>query len=394
MKLIVDGHLDLAWNAMSFGRDITLPLDEINRQEASLADNPGRGRATTSLPEMRRGGVMLCLATLMARVRPHAMSPPGPLRINLDYSSAAMAFGAAQGQLAYYRLLDEQRHIRLIGDGETLDKHWRQCSTAPLDEVPVGVILAMEGAGPIVEPAQVGAWHVAGLRCLNVVHYGRNRYAVGTGDSGPLTSDGRRLLREMERVNMILDTTHLSDPSFFDAVDCFGGPVLASHQNCRALVPGDRQYSDEQIRLLIERGGVIGVMMDALMLSPTWRKGYSERSEVGLQAVIDHVDHICQLAGNCRHVALGSDLDGGFGREQCPEGLDTIADLQKIDGLLRSRGYGDDDVDALFHNNLLRFLNANLAGTGAELNEEPGVNFAAGPAAKPLSDGAEVVQDN
>lgn len=363
MRLILDAHLDLAWNALSFGRDLTAPLGQINQREAALTDNAGRGHATTAFPEMRRGAVAVCFGTLMARARPKLVRSGSPPRIDLDYACAAMAYGVAQGQLAYYRLLERQGELRIIGDSETLKNHWRQWQERDAEaagDLPIGLIVAMEGAGPIVEPSQVGDWHRAGLRCLNLVHYGSNCYASGTGDSGPLTAEGKKLLAEMRRVNMILDTTHLSDPSFFDALDHFDGPVIASHQNCRELVPGERQFSDRQIRMLLERDGVLGVMFDALMLCPTWRKDHSARSAVNVEAVVDHVDHICQLAGDCRHVAIGSDLDGGFGTEQCPEGLDTIADLQRLEGLLLKRGYSDQEVDAIFHGNWLRFLATHL----------------------------------
>ena len=197
----------------------------------------------------------------------------------------------------------------------------------------------MEGADPIVDVDQAAAWWDLGLRSVNLAHYGKSRYAVGTGGDGPLTPDGVQLLKEFERLGMILDATHLSDTSFFQALDTFGGPVLASHNNCRALVPDGRQFSDEQIRLLIDRGAVIGAALDAWMLAPGWVRGQTTRDVVGLDAVADHIDHVCQLAGNARHAAIGSDLDGGFGTEQVPAGLDRISDLQKLDAILAARGY-------------------------------------------------------
>ena len=159
---------------------------------------------------------------------------------------------------------------------------------------------------------------------------------------------------------MVLDVTHLPEPGFSEALELFGGPVMASHNNCRELVPGDRQFSDEQIRRLIERGAVIGSAVDAWMLYPGWEIGRSRRELVRIDAVCDHMDHVCQLAGDCRHVGIGSDLDGGYGTEQTPAGLDTIADLQKLSEILAGRGYSDEDVDAVFHGNCLRFFIENL----------------------------------
>ena len=176
---------------------------------------------------------------------------------------------------------------------------------------------------------------------MNLAHYGKSRYAVGTGDDGPLTREGVQLLKEFEQLGMILDATHLSDTSFFQALDIFHGPVLASHNNCRALVPDGRQFSDEQIRMLIERDAVIGSALDAWMLFPGWVRGQTSREVVGLEAVADHIDHVCQLAGNHRHAAIGSDLDGGFGTEQSPVGMDRISDLQDLGEILARRGYAD-----------------------------------------------------
>jgi membrane dipeptidase len=220
----------------------------------------------------------------------------------------------------------------------------------------------MEGADPIVEPRQVEWWWNHGLRVVGLAHYGQGHYAYGTGGEGPLTSRGVELLRELRRAGMIVDLTHSSDPSFFQAMELFDGPVIASHNNCRALVPGDRQYSDEQILRLIDRGGVIGAALDAWMLLPGYVKGETPRERVPLENVVDHIDHVCQLAGNSNHAAIGSDLDGGFGTEQTPDGLDTIADLQKLDGLLKARGYTDEDVDNIFHANWLRFFTRWLPG--------------------------------
>ena len=214
----------------------------------------------------------------------------------------------------------------------------------------------MEGADPIVEPQQVETWFNDGLRSVMLSHYGKSHYSVGTGDNGPLTPRGREMLKEFERVGMILDLTHLAEQSFFEAIERFRGPVMASHNNCRSLVPGDRQFSDEQIKLLLEREAVIGVVFDAWMLKPGWIIGQTKPEGLFMTAVVDQIDHICQLAGNCDHVGIGSDLDGGYGTEQTPSDLKTIADLQKLDSLLTQRGYSSTDVDKMFQGNWLRFF--------------------------------------
>jgi membrane dipeptidase len=357
MRRIIDGHLDLAWNALSWDRDITESLDAVNDREAGMTDHPARRRATTTLPEMRRGGIVACQATLLVRAKPSLRRPEGHSRMSLDHPSQHMAHAVAQGQLAYYCLLERLGHVRILTTSEDLDEHWRTWSAA---SSPLGIILAMEGADPIVEPEHAQSWWDDGLRSVNLAHYGRSRYAVGTGDDGPITEAGLALLREFERLGMILDATHLSDTSFYQALDHFGGPVLASHNNCRALVPNGRQFSDDQIQRLIARDAVIGAALDAWMLAPGWIIGQTQRDVVSLASVADHIDHVCQLAGSVRHAAIGSDLDGGFGTEQTPTGLDTIADLERLSEILATRGYSDADIDAVFHGNWLRFFRENL----------------------------------
>lgn len=368
MKLIFDTHLDLAINALGWGRDLTQSVSEINRREAGMTGK-GRGRATTSLPEMRRAGVAVCLATVMARARPEVSPPEGPGRVSIDYPNQHIAYAVAQGQLAYYRLLEQQGELRLLHTSGDLDAHWHQWQHGGValascqwhtERPPIGVILAMEGADPIVDPQQAEAWFADGLRSASLAHYGKSRYAVGTGESGPLSQHGVELLGQFQRLGMILDVTHLSEPGFSQTLDLFGGPVMASHNNCRALVPGGRQFSDGQIKRLVDRDAVIGVALDAWMLYPGWEVGNTSPEVVGLDAVADHVDHICQLAGNCRHVGIGSDLDGGYGTEQTPRDLKTIADLQKLAQILSARGYADDHIDAVFHANWLRFFRQHL----------------------------------
>lgn len=194
------------------------------------------------------------------------------------------------------------------------------------------------------------------MRAVGLAHYGPSAYAHGTGCEGGLTAAGIELLRVMDQLKMILDLTHLADESFWQAMKLFRGPVLASHNNCRAITPGDRQFDDDQIRAIIERDGVIGAPFDAWMMVPGWTRDATANPQVTLDAAASHIDHICQLAGNTRHVGIGSDLDGGFGTEQSPEDLDTIADLQKLYPLLKRRGYSNADVKALFHGNWLRLF--------------------------------------
>jgi membrane dipeptidase len=169
---------------------------------------------------------------------------------------------------------------------------------------------------------------------------------------------GKALLKEMESLNMILDATHLCDDSFWEALKNFNGYVWASHNNCRSLVNHNRQFSDEQIKALIDRGAVIGAALDAWMIVPGWERGVSNPKEMNcnLEKVVDHMDHICQLAGNALHIGIGSDLDGAYGREQSPYDLETISDLQHFTILLQKRGYSKSDIENIMQGNWLRFL--------------------------------------
>jgi membrane dipeptidase len=355
-RLVFDSHLDLAWCAVSYNRDLTLDVEPIRGREHGMTDEPSRGRNVLSLPELRRAGVGVCVGTLLARGGPgQAVPAAGYKRTDLDHAAPAIAYAAAHGQLAYYRLLEAQGHVRIIRTSPELREHWAAYAAKP-QTTPLGLILSMEGTDPIVAPEQAREWFDAGLRAAGLAHYGRGQHAYGTGVRGPLSAAGIELLREMDDLGITLDVTHLSDQSMAQAMDYYDGPVLASHHNCRALVPGDRQLTDDQILDVVKRGGVIGAALDAWMLYPGWVRGQTQPDVVTLGAVADHIDHVCQIAGSAAHAALGTDLDGGFGNEQTPGDLKVYGDLQKLGDLLSARGYSDADVDKVFHRNWLDFF--------------------------------------
>jgi membrane dipeptidase len=352
--LIIDSHLDLAWNALQWNRNLQQSVYTIRTQE-NEETGPGRGQGTVALPELRKGRVALCFATLLAR-------STGRTAPKLDYASPLQAYAVAQGQLDYYRALQEVGAIRLINKLQDLDENisaWEDWEKDPLRTEPqLGFVISMESADPILKPEQLPAWKEAGVRIIGPAHYGPGRYAGGTSTELGLTPEGRILLQEMERLDIILDLTHLSDQAFWEALEVFHSTVLASHNNCRALVPHQRQFTDEQIRAIIDRGGVIGAAFDNWMIRPGWARGAKEKPPVTLAHVVEHIDHVCQLAGNSAHAAIGSDLDGGFGREQSPSDIDTIADLQKLTEILSKRGYAEVDIASIMHGNWLRLLRA------------------------------------
>jgi len=348
--LIVDAHLDLAMNALEWNRDLTRPIEEIRAREAGLTDKPDRGRGTVSFPDMRRGGVGLCVATHIARY----VAPGNPLP---GWHSPEQAWAATQGQLAWYRAMEERGELVQICEREALDRHVARWSDGAAN-IPIGYVLSLEGADSIVTLAHLERAYANGLRAVGPAHYGPGVYAQGTDATGGLPARGRDLLREMERLGIILDATHLCDDSFRDALDLFRGPVWASHSNCRALVPHGRQLTDDQIRELVARGAVIGVALDAWMLVPGWVRGRTTPQTAGvtLLTVADHIDRICQLAGDAGHCGIGSDLDGAFGREQCPSDVETIADLAKLPSVLAGRGYSPADIARIMSGNFVEFL--------------------------------------
>ena len=230
----------------------------------------------------------------------------------------------------------------------------------PRKQLPIGYILSLEGADSMITLKHLERSYADGLRAIGPAHYGPGRYAHGTDAEGPLTPQGRELLKEMQKLGMILDATHLCDEGFWDAMDHFDGPVWASHQNCRALAPWNRQFADDQIKAVIERGGVLGMAFDAIMMVPGWVHLRSKPSDFQLriERICDHIDHICQLAGNAKHVGIGTDLDGGFGTEQMPMDMDSIADLQSLPVLLAKRGYSLEDIEGIMWRNFVEFLRA------------------------------------
>lgn len=348
--LLIDAHLDLSWNALGWNRDLEQEIAAIRQAEDGM---PGkaRGRNTVSLPELRKAEVGISIATVLARANAKG-------KHSLDFRTQDIAAATALGQLAYYRLLERRGLCTIIEDLPALEKSFQAWKTSP-ETAPFGFILSMEGADPIVDPSHAETWYALGLRIVGLAHYGPSAYAYGTGSEGGLTASGHELLRVMEELGLILDLTHLADQAFWEAVDRFRGPVLASHNNCRSIAPGQRQFTDEQISKIVDRDGVIGVAFDAWMMAPGWTEDRTTRAPILIENALNHIDHICQIAGNTRHIAIGSDLDGGFGTEQSPDDMDTIADLQRLETMLTTRGYSTSDIEGIFHGNWINFFRRN-----------------------------------
>ena len=328
---IVDAHLDLAYNAVR-GRQVTRPAIE----QTPDAD----GIPSVGLPDLRAGGVGLICATLFCQ-------PALPNQAG--YTTPDEAAAQAKQQLAWYRTQVREGRLRFL-------RHRREVPMSDGSGGPIDAILLLEGADAIRTPDDLPEWIEAGLRIVGLAWKG-TRYAGGTGAPGPLTEAGVALVCAMDRVGMIHDVSHLAEESFWQLLDISGGPIIASHSNCRSMVPTDRQLSDDMAKAIFKRGGVVGInFFDKFLLTPS-EQG---RRRARLVDVVRHVKHFCDLAGNATHVGLGTDMDGGLGREQIPMEITTSADLPRVAEALNEAGFSDSDVRAIVGKNWLRFFRENL----------------------------------
>lgn len=338
---IVDAHLDLAFN-IERGRDITRPADE-----QPFVQNE---TATTGLPDLRRGQVGLAIATLFCL--PHSERHAG-------YTDAAGALAQARIQLEHYQQLEAAGEVRIVRTAEAIPGEDEPRERA------LPIILLMEGADaisvdvPAEDPASPESWAGKGIRVVGLA-WGRTRYAGGTGAPGGLTDDGRKLIPRLDGLGLIHDASHLAEEALDDLLDVAEGAMCASHSNCRSIVgddPGGRHLPDRQISAIVRRGGVIGInLFDRFLLPPA---ALQER-RASFTDVVGHIRHVCDLVGDTQHVGIGTDLDGGFGRERVPAELTTAADLPRLAEYLSAGGFSDSQVADILGRNWLGFLRRHL----------------------------------
>ncbi|RME77374.1 MAG: peptidase M19 [Chloroflexi bacterium] len=356
---IIDAHEDIAWNMAVLGRDYTRSV-AWNRAREAGSDLPASvGQAMLGWPDWQAGQVAVVFATLYAAPCRHSL---GPSRVRC-YSSPQEAHQLYQAQLHLYHRLTRRYPDRfyLITSAADLSAGLAEWQASPPETRRLGLVILMEGADAIRHPDEVSDWYAAGVRIIGPAWAG-TQYAGGTGEPGPFTAAGRSLLRQMAARQMILDLSHLAEEAVREALDSYPGPIIASHSNARALLPDnhpDRHLSDQTIRHLAERGGVIGVVLPIDFLKNGVRLG-DPRQQVTLDDVVRHIDYLCQCTGSARYVGLGSDLDGGFGLEHSPVGIDSIADLPRIGDALVRRGYSPADIAAIMGGNWRSFLEENL----------------------------------
>ena len=367
--LVFDGDYPMAYSGIDANRDLTRALADVRATPKGPRDIEEHIGVLATLPEMRRGRVAAALVKIAARLE-------NPGTILWSYRSAAAARGVAVGQLGYYRALEALGEARILSTGPVLAAHfdaWEGAAAADQPALPIGFVIGMEGADPILDAADVERWWSDGVRVVSLAHYGVSRYAhgTGTGVDGSLLPAGRSILEAMDRVGMLLDLSHVSDRANRESLEIFGGPLLASHSNTRAVVPGERQLPDDLIRSIAARDGVVGVTFDAWMLNhrreydwslqtPIVNERGTADGPITLEDVANHIVHICSLTGSTRHAGIGGDTDGQGGADGAPLRIDTVADYQKLAGVLEKRGYSTEDVDNVMYRNWVRFYETYL----------------------------------
>ncbi len=340
--IVVDAHEDISWNKIALNRDLLESVADKRKREGATPWHK-EGSAIVGLPDLLAGNVRIVFATIyVAKATPNRTAP------GKTYSTPQEAHDQAMEHLAYYAGLAMHPNISIITSRQDLGR------IIDSDKPRVGLVLLMEGADPIIAPENAQEWFDAGVRIVGPA-WSQTRYSGGSHAPGPLTELGRALVPQLDRSGFILDASHMAEQSFFDALELFHGAVIASHSNCRTYVNTDRQLSDEMIRSIVSRDGVIGAVLYNRFLIEGWDTS-ARKEAVTLADVVRHVQHICDIAGNARHVGIGTDFDGGFGMESVPAELDSVADLHKVGDALARVGFSDEDVRNFLGGNWIRVL--------------------------------------
>ena len=356
--IIVDAHLDMAYNVLNKHRDYRRAAHATRELERGTAVEKQSGACTVGLPDLIRGRVGLVFATIFTEPARHKISDDLPV-----YHNAEEAHTLGMQQLDFYRRwADEDDHVMLVTNQQelaTVTSGWG-LGISPTPEKPeaveshkVGLVMLMEGADPILEPKELERWVEMGLRIVGPA-WDTTRYCGGTWQGGRLPKLGHELLDMIAQLGVVLDVSHMSHESLYEALDIFQGRhIIASHSNAHHYLPTARHLPDKAIEMLAERNGVIGVVPYNRFLKKDWS---GKKDDVTLDDVIRMIDHICQLTGNADHVAIGSDFDGGLGYNEIPRELDTVRDHYKIGNELLQRGYAPAYVDQIMYGNWLRVL--------------------------------------
>ncbi len=358
-QIILDAHLDIAYNTIMWKRDFAQGVYKQRQREANTDIPQKEGVITAALPEALLGRVGVVFGTLFTRP---STTAPNPADVKIGYSTPREAYQSARNQFdVYQKLADEHANITLIrtkAELESVLATWQD--GIEFAQHKLGIVISMEGGDPILEPSQFEEWYAMGVRAVGPA-WKETRYTAGTGRPGPLTPLGRELLEVMADLNAILDVSHMAQEACLEALDRYEGPIIASHSNARRFSDTDRHLNDDTIRRLVERDGVIGMPLYNPFLKNGWTPT-DKKQAVTLGHVTASIDYICQLIGSAQHVGIGSDLDGGFGLNSTPAEIDTITDLHLIGSALNAKGYAPADINSILSGNFLRILRRSLPG--------------------------------
>ena len=360
MPLIVDAHADIAYNMLKYGRDYTRSAAETRRLEAGTQTIVDNEDTLLGWDDYQRGQVAVIFSTLFA-VPMRFSKTETEKQVYKNFDEAHKLY--YEQLLTYHRMTDSiPDKFRLIVSTSDLNLILSDWNFPNMNGHPVGMVILMEGAECVRHPSELQEWYELGVRLIGPAWVG-TRYCGGWREPGPLTDDGHELLAAMAEYNFTLDLSHMDEPAAIEALDIYRGPIVGTHANCAALMPNsnsNRHFSDRIIEGIIERDGVVGVVPFNTYLKVGWVSGKNSRTEVPLHHVVNHIDHICQLAGDSLHAGIGSDFDGGFGLQSVPPEIDSIADLQNLVSLLQTRGYSESDISNILGGNWLTRLKRDL----------------------------------
>lgn len=363
MNIILDAHQDLAYNMLALGRDFRRSAKETRQLEIGKPFMAWSDDALNGWPDYMQARVALIFATLFAAPSRSVIPEHRDSQI---YDTPEQAHQLYKQQLlSYHRLSDESPdQFRLIHNQRDLSDHlekWQATSSIQTPALPVGLIPLMEGAEGVLHLDELSDWWELGVRIIGLA-WRSNRYTGGTREPGPLTNDGKALIKAMAEHGFVLDISHMDEEATSQAIESYEGTIIASHANLSRLIDGyegNRLLSDQLAKALIDRDAIIGVVPCNNFLTKNWKEA-GGKSAVSLKLAAEQIDAICQLAGNSKHVGIGTDFDGGIGYQSVPAEIDTIADLPKLNNFLKDMGYTDDQIADINYRNFLNMIQSVL----------------------------------
>lgn len=356
-----DAHLDLAYLAVS-GRDL--------RSELNPEAGPHPPAAVT-LPSLAAGGVRMAMATIFTE--PDGTGPEGyapgdaeraarvgraQLEVYLDWRERGLVMIDLPGALRVAPGTGQMRGGMGVAElvpppvAQRLAAAERVSGARGRNPLHIGILI--ENADPIRSPDELGWWKERGVIAIGLAWAKSSRYAGGNSTQEGVSGQGRELVAEMDRLGIVHDFSHLSDRAFGDLCAATDKRIVASHSNCRSLLgnpENQRHLTDEQIREIRRRGGIIGLNLYSRFLNAM----LAESGRASLADAVAHIDRVCDLCGDRLHVGLGSDMDGGFSAARLPRGIDRPADLALLAEALRERGWSETEVDDFAFGNWARF---------------------------------------